>query len=132
MFDKITSQFAINSMLTILSLVIVFHILVFLQVLPYNIVWGGRLNSVEEMKQSEPISIIINIFLILIISIKGGYLKVNISSKIIDIILWLFVVLFSLNTLGNLFAVTLFEKIVFTPLTLISALLCFIMVKKVN
>ena len=132
MFDKITFQFAINAMLTILSLVIVFHILVYLQVLPYNIVWGGRLNSVEEMKRSEPISIIINIFLILVISIKGGYLKVNVSSKIIDIILWLFVVMFSLNTLGNLFAVTLFEKLVYTPLTLISAILCFIMVKKLN
>ncbi|MEN9442639.1 MAG: hypothetical protein RLZ33_2716 [Bacteroidota bacterium] len=36
---------------------------------------------------------------------------------------WLFFVLFSLNTLGNLFAETLTETLIFTPLTILLAVL---------
>jgi hypothetical protein len=40
------------------------------------------------------------------------------------------VLVFGLNTIGNLFAKSLFEKAVFTPLTLILALLIWIILRK--
>lgn len=117
-------------MITLLSAVVIIHILVLIQILPYQIVWAGRLNSIAEMQRFETISIIINCFIILIIAIKGNYLNFKFSTKIINSLLWFFVILFSLNTIGNIMAKSHFEKLVFTPLTFILAILCFRIIKK--
>jgi len=55
---------AIKLLIGLLSLVIVFHILVLLQIIPYNIAWGGRLKTVQEMYVFEIVSIALNLFLI--------------------------------------------------------------------
>jgi hypothetical protein len=123
--SRIPFQFAINTMITLLSAVVIFHILVLIQIIPYQIVWAGRLNSIAEMQRFETISILINCFIILIITIKGNYLNFKFLSKIIISLVWLFIILFSLNTIGNLMAKSNFEKLVFTPLTFILALLSF-------
>ncbi len=127
---RLPYKFAVNLGLTILCSVMVFHILVLTQIIPYQIVWAGRLNSIDEMQRFETISILINCFIILIIAIKGNYLNFKFSTKIINSLLWLFVILFSLNTIGNLIAKSNFEKIVFTPLTFILAILCFRIIKE--
>jgi len=126
----ITPQQAIKIMLVLLSAVMVFHILVITQVIPYTIVWAGKLKSVKDMYQFEGSSIFINLMLILMLLAKGQYIQLPVSQKFISIVLWLFVFLFALNTIGNLFAKTNFEKFVFTPLTFISSLLLFRIVKK--
>lgn len=120
---------ALISMLLLLSLVMIFHLSILTQIVPYDIVWAGKLKTKQEMYVFETVSILINSILISTLLIKGNYLKINISHKIINAILWIHVVLFSLNTLGNLTAKTLFEKAVFTPLTFVSAILIFIIVK---
>lgn len=120
---------ALISMLLLLTLVMIFHLSILTQIVPYNIVWAGKLKTKQEMYVFESVSILINSILISTLLIKGNYLKINISHKIINAILWIHVVLFSLNTLGNLTAKTLFEKAVFTPLTFVSAILIFIIVK---
>jgi len=45
--------------------------------------------------------------------------------KIVTIALWAFVVLFAINTVGNVLSKTSLETIIFTPLTFLSAVLCF-------
>jgi len=42
---------------------------------------------------------------------------------LLTVAIWAVVGLFTLNTLGNIFANTLFEKLAFTPVTLLLALL---------
>jgi hypothetical protein len=49
--------------------------------------------------------------------------------KIVNITLWTFLILFSLNTVGNIFAETNFEKF-FTLVTLAFAILIWITLKK--
>ena len=129
MIKKLPFKFALNSMLALLSLVCVFHLLVITQIIPYTIVWAGKLNSLQEMLVFETVSIIVNIFLICVILSKGNYIKKLLSEKVLIIILWFFVIVFSLNTIGNLFSKTSFETLVFTPLTFISAILCFRIIK---
>jgi hypothetical protein len=130
MLDRISFRFAIITMLIILSLVISFHLLILSQIIPYNIVWGGKFQNVIQMRSFEIVSIIFNSLIILIIAIKGQYLKLNIPIRITDIILWFVVILFLLNTLGNLFARTSTETIGFTPVSFISAILCLRIVKE--
>lgn len=109
-------------MLVLLTLVTVFHLSIMVKLIPYNIAWGGRLTNDTEMYTFESISIFINLFLILVLLIKGNYLKLKWNGKIINVILWVFFVIFILNTLGNIVAKTNFEK-VFAALTFISAIL---------
>lgn len=110
-------------MLALLTLVMLFHILVLFQIIPYDIVWAGKLNSIEEMYSFEIMSILVNLILMTTLLLKGNFIKHKISGKIINGIIWFFIILFTLNTIGNLFAKTIFEKVVFTPLTLISVFL---------
>lgn len=125
MLNKTPFKFAINGMLTLLGIILIFHLLVLLQVIPYQIVWGGRLQSVADMQRFEIISILVNGLIILVILLKSGYIKHIIPIKIIDALMWVIVGLFALNTVGNLFAQTATEMIVFTPMTIILAILCY-------
>jgi hypothetical protein len=79
----------------------------------------------------ETISIIINLFLGIILLIKGNYIKQIIPIKVVNLILWIFLIIFGLNTIGNVLAKTNFEKL-FAIITLASSILIWIILKKQN
>lgn len=112
----------INTLLLISALVAVFHALILLRVIPFEITWGGKLKTVEEMYVFETLSILINSFFVFILLQKGEYIRYVMGRKTVNIILWIFFWVFALNTIGNLFAETNFEKY-FTLLTLLSSVL---------
>ena len=118
----------INILLGLLIAVILFHICVIVKAIPYNIAWGGRLQNDSEMYVFEAISILINLFLGLVLLMKGDYIQFQLKKKTIDIVLWIFLALFALNTVGNLFAKTNFEKS-FAVLTLVFVILLWIILK---
>ena len=124
MFYKLPYKLSLNIMICIFSLILVFHLLVLMQIIPYTIVWAGKLNSVTEMRNFESVSILLNLLMLLVILVKADYVKWRINQRILNSIMWTFVVLFSLNTIGNLFSKSTFELIVFTPLTFLMAVLC--------
>jgi hypothetical protein len=115
---------AVKILLLLQVPVLIFHLLVITGIIPYNIVWGGRLHSTDEMRKFETMSILLNIFMASVIGIKGNYIKISIHPLIIYTILWCFAILFTLNTVGNLLAKVTLETVVFTPLTFLSAVLC--------
>lgn len=121
--NEVIKSISMKLMLALLTLVMLFHLLVLFQIIPYDIVWAGKLNSIEEMYSFEIMSILVNSILMTTLLLKGNFIKHKISGKIINGIIWFFIILFTLNTIGNLFAKTIFEKVVFTPLTLISVFL---------
>lgn len=120
----ISQRQAINIMIALLTAVLVFHTLVLTGTIPYAIVWAGKISDVAEMRKLEVISILVNAFSIIILLLKANYINNKIPGKILNAIIWLLVLLFSLNTIGNLFAESQFELYFFTPLTLISTILC--------
>lgn len=126
----ISKMAAIKIMVSFLIVVVLFHFFIMLQIVPYNIVWGGRLKSVEEMYAFETVSIFINILLVGLLLWKGKLIRKGTSNKVLNAILWILLVLFALNTVGNLLAETILEKLVFTPLTLLFSILIWIIVRK--
>jgi hypothetical protein len=122
-------RIAVKLMLWLIILVIIFHLSIILKIIPYEITWGGRLKSDSEMYVFETISIVINLFLIWILLIKGNYIKQVIPIRVVNLILWIFLVIFGFNTIGNVFAKTNFEKS-FAVITLISSVLIWIILKK--
>lgn len=121
---------ALISMFFILGIVLIFHTLILTELIPYDIVWAGKLNSVEEMKSFETISILLNAFMLTVLYLKYRKLEQGTTSKVIDILIWIFAGFFVLNTVGNLFSKSMVELILGTLLTLTSAILCFVIVKK--
>ena len=100
-----------------------FHGLVITGIIPYDVVWGGRLENDIQMHQFEMVSIIINLLILLVLAIKGLYIKPYIPIRIVNFILWFLMIFFFVNTIGNIFAVSLLETLIFTPITLVSAVL---------
>jgi len=112
----------IKILLGLLFSVILFHICIIVKIIPYNIAWGGRLTNDNEMYVFESISILINLFLSWLLLMKGEFVEFKFPNKTVNLILWIFFALFILNTVGNLFAKTNFEKL-FALLTGLSAIL---------
>jgi hypothetical protein len=121
---------ALKLMIGLLSIVLVFHFCVLFEIISYKIVWAGKINSLDEMRVFESVSILINTLLITILYIKSKNIKNNVSNKVVNAIVWVFVFLFALNTIGNLFAKSMIEQILGTTLTFISSVLCWIIVRK--
>jgi len=125
---NLSAQNAIKIMMGLLLMVIFFHVLIMIQVIPYEIAWGGRLQNTEQMYMFEALSILLNLFLLFILLMKGRYIKFWLREKTLNIVLVIFLILFILNTVGNLFAQTNFEKL-FALLTLIFAFLLWMVLR---
>lgn len=109
----------------ICGVAMIFHFLILLKVIPYSVTWGGRLNSYSEVKMIVPISMAVNLLFILIVLTKAGFLNLNIPTAFLNGVLWVMAIIFGLNTIGNLVAITWLEKTIATPLTLIASLLSY-------
>jgi len=125
MNNLLSQKQAINIVLSLLIIILIFHASVLIGVIPYSIVWAGKIDSLEDMRMLEAISICINSFSILIFLLKADYIHNKIPNRMLNAIILLLAVFFSLNTIGNLFAKSKFELFLFTPITFISAILCF-------
>ncbi len=117
----ISFEFAAKASFVLYLLFIVFHLLVIAGIIPQNIVWGGRIESKDELIIFEVISIIILLLCLLITHFRNKYVNHTKFNKVTKAGMWLLFILFSLNTVGNLFAVSILEKALFTPITILLA-----------
>lgn len=129
MLHKISKSQALKIILGLEAAVIIFHLLIIIRIIPFEIVWAGKLKTVDEMYVFEIVSVLINLILMAVLLLKGNYINNKINQVIINGILWFFVFVFALNTVGNIMAKTFFEKAVFTPLTLLLAILIWIIIR---
>ncbi|MBI3235820.1 MAG: hypothetical protein HYZ42_17585 [Bacteroidetes bacterium] len=131
MIQKISFHNATRILLLMLALITVYHLIILGGLIPFEQVWGGHLKTIQQMFVFEGFSIVINLLVILIVLIKAAYLRLRVSSALIQFLLWCLVILFALNTLGNLVAKTNLEKL-FALLSFVMAVLCFRLVKENN
>lgn len=125
-----SKKVALWIMFVLLGAVLIFHFLILTELIPFDQVWAGRLKSVEEMRQFETFSILMNVLMLSVFIIKYRLILREKRNRFIDILIWIFAGFFALNTLGNLFAQSTMELILGTALTLISAVLCVVIAKK--
>ncbi len=116
-----------HGLLIILGLLLLFHILVLLGVVPANIVWAGKLKNRSDLIKMESISLIVLSILIAIITQRLGYHQWWANPRYTQVGIWIFFALFLLNTLGNLTATTAFEKYFFGSLTVLISILLFLL-----
>jgi hypothetical protein len=120
-------QLAARILIFFLSLIVIFHLIVLLQFIPFESVWGGRLKTKQEMYLFESVSIFVNLVFLSIVLTRIKILILNIPFKLIRFCLFLMSALFLLNTLGNLNALSSTETLVFTPITFILFIACLVL-----
>ena len=130
MKEIVSVKIALYIILFILCAVIIFHVLVLLETIPNNIVWGGRIKNRQELIILETVSISLNLLMLLPCFIYAGIIKAKVNPTFLIICFWIMFVLFAFNTVGNIFSKNLFEAYVFTPITTILALCCWVIAIK--
>ncbi len=120
--NSISTKTAILSFLGLFLFGIFYHILILTRVVDYRFAWGGRLTSLEQMYKFEAVSVILQIVLTAIVVTKHKATTNSLTFKITRVLVFMISALFLLNTLGNILAVSWFEKLVFTPITLWSSI----------
>jgi hypothetical protein len=107
-------------LLVSLALLALFHILIIFQVIPTHMIWGGQFNKFSfNLMLMEFLALIILLIFFLIILAKIGYLRLQKYGKIIDAGMWIIVIYFVLNTIGNLASNISAEKWIFTPISIV-------------
>ena len=114
-----------NTLLIILGLLIVFHLLVMAGIVPYDIVWAGKINNRNQLLRMESISLVVLALAILMVALRMGYLTFINYPGVINGGMWVLFAFFLLNTFGNLTAKSPIEKYGFGTLTLLMSL-CFL------
>ncbi|SIT12284.1 hypothetical protein SAMN05421766_11167 [Zobellia uliginosa] len=108
--QNITMKLSQKIALIIVITYCIFHVLVLFQIIPYDVVWGGKIKSVNEMYILEGVALTIMLFIGAILSMKSRLVKPFFAYKTIKRILLVFAIVFMLNTIGNLLAKTIIEK----------------------
>lgn len=125
MKNIISTKFAGNVLISLLILLIVFHVLVLMKVIPYQIVWAAQIDDSSTLLIYEGFAISLTALFVLIISMKIGYFMPRKFNKVVNSGVWFVFIYFLLNTIGNLASGVTAEKLIFTPLTILMTLLAF-------
>ncbi|TGL35276.1 hypothetical protein EHQ52_12470 [Leptospira koniambonensis] len=121
-------KFAAGLLLLFFSCSLIFHTIIISGAVPFSIVWGGRLETWEQMIVFESISILLNSLFLIVIALDSRYIKFRIPRRVVRIAIWIMAAVFSLNTIGNIFSLNSTETVIFTPVTLVIALCCLVLV----
>jgi hypothetical protein len=126
--EKIMSfKLATQISLLIFGLFVLFHLSIILGIVifdfvPVDVLWGGRMETKEQLFVFEIISLLMALCLFTVL-IRSEKVKLQRLMRAAVIALWILFILFLLNTIGNIFAKTTFERFLGIP-TGILAILC--------
>ena len=113
----ISAKLAGTILMAFMFLFIIFHLLVIFNVIPVDIVWGGKLEGTStNILLMELIALAITLIFIFIITKKMS--KSGKYRRLVNIGVWIIFIYFILNTLGNLASEDIIEKAVMIPITL--------------
>lgn len=115
---------AVRLCLTLFVLFTIFHILVISNIVPRDILWGGRISDPFLLGLMEVVSLLVLLCCTGLLLSKSRWMFRSFSHRA-DTLFWILPVLFALNSAGNLMAVHVTERLLFTPLTLLLTFLTF-------
>ncbi len=107
---------AIQISIMLFGLLILFHLsivigIVIFDFVPVDFLWGGRMATREQLLGFEIISLLLMTLCLFIVLLKSEKVKLPKLMRAVKIALWILFILFLLNTIGNIFAKTTFEKL---------------------
>jgi hypothetical protein len=111
----------------LLFILLVFHLLILIKIIPYKITWGGRLKSDKEMYRLEFFSIFLNLILLFIVFGDSGYINLHLQKSVYLLIRCLMTIFFLFSAIGNAISLNKIEQKYFAPLAAIMTLFSFIL-----
>lgn len=119
----ISAKLAGNVLLVALGLLAIFDVLVLLQVVPSNIVWGGQIQDASSnLILLEVVALVVTIGFAVIVAAKLRYIGGGKFARAVNVGVWIIFAYMLLNTVGNLASGVSVEKLIFAPITIILAL----------
>ncbi|MBK6541836.1 MAG: hypothetical protein IPG10_11280 [Flavobacteriales bacterium] len=119
---QIPFRTAAITLLVLFTSAIMFQLAVLAGLIPTEMVWGGRLQNEEERTVGALVSIAFLLVFVALVLVRMGHIGRSMPAAG-RWGMWVVCALFALNTVGNLFALDMRETLIFTPVTLVSAVL---------
>ena len=124
---RTAATIAANVATVLFAIVIILQLLLALGILPISMAWGGTQSQLTTgLRLASLASVVTLAVFAFIIRRRAGLNSNTPPSTMIKILSWLITAFMVLNTLGNLTSQSTAEKLVFTPLTLLLAICCFV------
>jgi hypothetical protein len=118
---------AANVATVLFAIVIILQLLLAAGILPVTMAWGGTQTELTlTLRLASVAAAIILAGFAYVIRRRAGLISDLPPSTAIKILSWVITAFMVLNTLGNLTSQSTAERIVFTPLTVLLAISCFI------
>lgn len=121
----ISLKLAANVLLLALGALIIFHLLVLTGILNPGMVWGGQIETNSQVVTMEIGAVIVSALMMLMIAIRVGYIDAPKLQGFTQTAMWVIFVFLLLNTAGNLTSRSGAEKLIFTPITIILAVMAY-------
>jgi hypothetical protein len=107
----------------LLALLAIVHVLVLSHVIPYEMVWAGRISNESSLIAYETIALVVTLIFLGIVIMRSGYVIADKFKKVSAIGIWVVFAYFVLNAVGNFTSGVSAENFLFGPLTVVLALL---------
>ena len=125
MKNLISFKLAGKITIAIIALLIIFHILVLLGVVPSNTVWGGQIADEATVMKHEIIRLLVSFIFLAIIIEKLNQHKITKFKKSSNVAFWFIYIYFIITSIAKLALAVTLEKLIFIPVTVILSVLLF-------
>ena len=120
----IGSRTAAIALLIALGGLFVFHAFMLAGLLPADMAWGGRTGGSErDLIVLETIGLVVTALFGAIVAVKAGFMGRTRRGRVVDVAMWIVCAYFTLNILGNATSGSARERAIFTPVSVVLALL---------
>jgi hypothetical protein len=109
----------------LIFIVMLYHVFSMVGVIPKNAIWAGTLSDSQDIKIAMFMSMLVLFFILLVVSMRVGFLNRSMRIPTVKVLLWLFTALFALSAIGNMTALPSFEAIFGTAVGLLLTVLMF-------
>ena len=121
------ASIAANVATVLFAIVIILQLLLAAGILPVTMAWGGTQTELTPaLRLASVAAAFILALFAYVIRRRAGLIGDAPPSRAIKIMSWVITAFMVLNTLGNLTSQSTAEKTVFTPITLLLAISCFV------
>ena len=128
---KNKNKIAANTLILFSIFGIMIAVMVIISLIPSDMVWGGRVINHNQILLLEFVSLAVNILMIWFVAMRVEYVRAVVSSRLLYVVLIIFMVMMFMNTVGNIMAETIFERIM-SVVTFVSAFCFYVLIKGSN
>ena len=125
--NRSVARFAGHLATILLVVTIVLQLLLAMGVLPISMAWGGRQTALTTgLRLASLAAVVILALFAYVIRRRAGLTRSGSPSPTIKVFSWLITAYLLLNTLGNVTSLSVGEKLLFGPISLLLALSCLV------